>query len=80
MVNWQITAATLRCDVVDEEVTLLIHKDWSVKCTGYPKHTRAVSSAIGSSNRNRRGDGCRGPGCPLARDYLKKLQDEESGR
>ena len=38
MVNWQITATTIYCDAVDDEVTLLVYTDRSVRCTGYKKY------------------------------------------
>lgn len=34
MVNWQITAKTIYCDIVRDEVTIMVKKDWSVQCTG----------------------------------------------
>ncbi len=75
MVNWQVTAATLRCDVIGEEITLLVYKDWSVKCTAYSKFTAARDKARrdGSSQR------CEGTQCKIASDYVKKLQSEEDG-
>jgi hypothetical protein len=38
MVNWQVTATTVFCDAVDDEVTIIVYKDWSVKCTGHEKY------------------------------------------
>ncbi len=38
MVNWQVTSTTIYCNAVDDEVTLLVYKDRSVKCTGYKKY------------------------------------------
>ena len=38
MVNWQVTATTIYCDAVDDEVTLLVYKDQTAKCTGYKKY------------------------------------------
>ena len=73
MVNWQVTAATLRCDVVGEEVTLLVYKDWSVKCTAYVKFAAAGIKARKGDN----GPRCEGTQCKIASDYLKKLQSEE---
>ena len=35
MVDWQVTATTIYCDAVDDDVTLLVYKDGSAKCTGY---------------------------------------------
>ena len=30
-------APTRYCDAVDDEVTILVYKDWSTRCTGYQK-------------------------------------------
>lgn len=68
MVGWQITAATFRCDVIDDEVTLLVYRDWTVKCTDY--------SASKGTARGRHAN-CRGTDCQLAADYIKKLKLEE---
>jgi len=62
----------LRCDVVGEEVTLLVHKDWSVKCTGYQKHSGVKTSKNKSANGR-----CQGTECKLATEYRSKLQKEE---
>jgi hypothetical protein len=80
MVDWQITAATLRCGVVDKEVTLLVYKDWSVKCTGHSRYGLGGGNAGRTSRRNGRQDGCEGTDCRLANDYRKKLQEEEGLR
>jgi hypothetical protein len=72
MVDWQITAATFRCNILDDEITLLVNKDWSVKCTGHMKLTS-------KGKKNGHNPGCSGPDCKLAADYLKKLQAEEAG-
>lgn len=71
MVNWQVTAATFRCDIIGEEVTLLVYKDWSVKCTAYTK--LANDKALKTPRHSR----CEGTDCPVASDYRKKLQSEE---
>ena len=38
MVNWQVTATTIYCDAVADEVTVLVYKDGTAKCTGYTKY------------------------------------------
>ena len=73
MVSWQVTAATLRCDVIGEEVTLLVHKDWSVKCTAYSKYAATGENA----RKNGHSPQCHGTDCQLATEYRKKLQAEE---
>ena len=72
MVNWQITAATLKCDVVHDEITVLVYKDWSVKCTGHQKY------ASTKSNKRASNPGCEGPDCPVVQSYVRKLKDEEA--
>jgi hypothetical protein len=29
--DWQITATTIYCDAVDDDVTIIVYKDWSTK-------------------------------------------------
>ena len=38
MVDWQVTAKTIYCDNVDDEVTILVYKDWSANCNGFDKY------------------------------------------
>jgi hypothetical protein len=40
MVDWEITATTIFCDDVSDEVTLLLSGNGTVKCTGREKYTR----------------------------------------
>ncbi len=79
--SWQLTATTINCDAVDDEATILVYKDWSVKCTG---HARYASSkeAHGLLRRKSRSLGrlleCLGPECPKVMQYREKLLSEES--
>ncbi len=73
--NWQVTAATLRCEAVDDDVTVLVYKDWSVKCTGQSKYGAAKETRKrGKTVR------CQGPDCATVTGYRRKLQGEEAGR
>ena len=76
MVDWQVTAATLLCKEVNGEVTLLVYKDWSVKCTGYSKYSVTGKA----TKRNSHSPACQGTECELATEYRKKLQAEEVGK
>lgn len=40
MVDWEITATTIYCDAVSDEVTFLVSKDGTLKCTGHQKYAR----------------------------------------
>ena len=46
MVDWQITATTIYCDAVDDEVTILVNKDWSTRCTGMRKYSESREESI----------------------------------
>ncbi len=73
MVNWQITAATFKCDLVNDEVTLLVHKDWSIQCTGQFKYGPEVKLPRSKAKTS----SCIGTDCALAAEYRRKLQAEE---
>jgi hypothetical protein len=82
MVDWQVTATTIYCNAVDDEVTLMVYKDWSVKCTGYPKYGQAnkgASNLLKKKGRQlKRALECEGPECQRAIQYRDKLKAEES--
>jgi len=80
--NWQITATTIRCDLVDDFVTIMVNKDWSTRCAWYgrykekaledkkQKFDKAITLKI---------EKCAGPECSYVTDYRDKLIQEESG-
>ena len=82
MVNWQITAITIYCDAVDDEVTLLVYKDWSAKCTSYSKYgepSREIHKVLRKKSKQlgRRLE-CEGPECSRVLQYKEKLLAEET--
>ena len=81
MVNWQLTATTIYCDAVDDEVTLLVYKDWSVKCTGYRKYGESSKESLSllkrKSEQLKRRLECEGPECCRVIQYKEKLLAEE---
>ena len=80
MVNWQLTATTIYCDAVDDEVTILVYKDWSTKCTGYNKYGQSSREAINQLKKKgrqlKRRLECVGPECQRVIEYKEKLQSE----
>jgi hypothetical protein len=38
MVDWELTATTIYCDDVDDEVTIIVQGNGTVKCTGSQKY------------------------------------------
>jgi len=82
MVNWQVTATTIYCNSVDEEVTLLVYKDWSIKCTGYKKYGEPSKEILNllkkRGKKSKRRLECAGPECPRVTQYKEKLFAEET--
>jgi len=81
MVNWEITARTIYCDAVDDEVTVLIYKNGSVRCTGYQKYNRPddITRDIikQKSRRLKRTVKCEGEDCPRVVQYKEQIMAEE---
>ena len=82
MVNWQVTATTIYCDAVDDEVTLLVYKDWSTKCSGYGKYYQPSKETLNllkrKSKQLKRRLECEGLECPQVSQYKEKLLSEEA--
>jgi hypothetical protein len=80
--SWQLTATTIKCDIVDDEATIIIYKDWSAKCTGYSRYASS-SKASGLNKKKSLSPGrrlkCLGTQCPKVIEYREKLLSEESG-
>jgi len=80
MVNWQITATTIYCDGVENEVTVLVYKDGRAKCIGFDQYGesgRNVAELIKKSKRLGRQLKCEGPECERVIQYRDKLFAEE---
>lgn len=82
MTNWQVTAKTIYCDAVDDEVTVLIYRDFSVRCTGCQKYQSPDQLTRQSIKARQRKSGrriaCEGEGCPRVTAYKDKIQAEET--
>jgi hypothetical protein len=78
--NWQLTATTVKCDYVDDFITLMVYKDWATKCTWYRKYKETSPSdkkrKLAKEIRQKVVK-CAGPECPLAINYRDKLINEE---
>lgn len=82
MVDWQVTATTIYCDAVDDEVTIIVSKDWSMKCTGYVKYGGTSGDALNLLKKKgkqlKRQLQCAGPECWRLAQYKDKLLAEEA--
>ena len=82
MVDWQLTATTIYCDAVDDEITVLVYKDGSVKCTGYHKYSEPGKETLKllkqKSKQLQRNLGCQEPECHRVIQYRDKIFAEEA--
>jgi hypothetical protein len=64
--DWQVTATTIYCDAVDDDVTIMVYKDWSTTCIGYKKYGESLNKETAKmlkkkAKRLGRNLGCEGP-------------------
>jgi hypothetical protein len=80
--DWQITAKTIYCEAVDDEVTILVYRDAPTRCTGYRKYespndiTRRTVKQ--KTRRLKRPIKCEGEGCPRVMQYKEQITAEEN--
>jgi len=73
-VEWQVTATTLYCDIVNNWVTVLTYKDGTTKC-GYAVKHGQIERKVGKNDWRR----CPGPSaCALCIAYKEKIFREEA--
>jgi hypothetical protein len=81
MVEWELTATTVYCDAVDDEVTLLISADGTCRCTGHDKYGRPGKELVRSmKQRGRRLGrtlGCPADVCAVIQRYRREMLGEE---
>ena len=84
MVDWQITATTMYCDGVDDEVTVIVQRDGSVRCVGFARYDKPDKVTAGlmkqKSRQLQRQLGCTGPECSRVIDYRDRLLAEEANK
>ncbi len=52
--DWEVTATTVYCDAVDDEVTFIVYADGACKCTGrgkYAKEDKKTKRAARTKNQ-----------------------------
>jgi hypothetical protein len=82
MSDWRITATTIYCDAVDDEVTLIVSRDGTVRCTGYQKYHKPDKETAKALNKKgqRLGKqlGCTNAECHRVTQYRDSLLAEEN--
>ena len=82
MGNWTITASTIYCEAVDDEVTLMVYKDGTAICTGSRKYAapdRSTSRLLKKKSRQlKRALKCGPADCGRLVQYRDKMIAERS--
>jgi hypothetical protein len=73
MADWEITATTIFCEDVSDEVTLMVTGNNTVKCTGREKYVHPTKEVAGElrqkSKKSGRRLGCLEDKCPRLPKY-----------
>ena len=81
MIDWQVTATTIYCDAVDDQVTLLVYKDCSTHCTGYATYSQSDKETCKILDRRskqlKRKLECEGPECYRVIQYRDRIFSEK---
>lgn len=82
MTEGELTAKTIYCDAVDDDVTIMVYKDWRTKCTGYEKYGEGLNKETAKmlekkAGRLGRNLGCEGPLDHRVTDYRDRLVAED---
>jgi len=80
--NWQLTATTIYCDAVDDDVSLMVDKNLNIRCTGYPRYVTNLDKETDrllkqKSRKLGRNLKCEGPQDFRVTAYRDKLIAEE---
>ena len=79
--NWQVTATTINCDMVNDYVTTIVYKDWACKCTWWARYKKVAGEDPKhkfSKEIKEKIDKCQWPDCKYVIGYRDKLIGEET--
>ncbi len=81
MTDWEITATTIYCDAVDDEVTLMVSADGTARCTGLQKYLKPGRETSKEMNNRAKKLGkqlaCDGEECQRIAQYRDKILGEK---
>ena len=70
MTDWKMTATTISCDDMNDEVTIMVYKDGKTRCTGYDLFIKLNAGVLTDIE-------CHSPVCHRVAAYKEKLFAEE---
>jgi len=81
MVDWEVTAKTIFCDSVKDEVTIIVQGTGAAKCSGLQKYDNPGKETKKALKLKRRTAGkelkCLGPECPVIKQQRDTLMSEK---
>jgi PhoPQ-activated pathogenicity-related protein len=81
MVDWEVTATTIFCDDVADEVTIIVYQNGTSKCTGRQKYARTSQEALKELKQKSRQTGkplaCKDTACTTVTKYRDELMQKK---
>jgi hypothetical protein len=81
MVDWEVTATTIFCEAVDDEVTLIVSGNGTAKCSGQQKYDNSKKDIrktfANKSKSSGKQLGCKGESCATLKQYRVKMLGEK---
>jgi|Deesub1362A_J573_1020465.scaffolds.fasta_scaffold00062_40 hypothetical protein len=80
--SFQSAATTLKCRFIDDNVTIMVHSDWTAMCCWYRQNMEASTGSPVKAKRQKRRqmEACKGPQCEHVTEYRDRLLAEERQR
>ncbi len=79
--KWQACVSTIKCDAIDDYVSIMVRNDWSSQCTWYKQYKAPISGnqkgIKPDRNTRKKIDLCQGPSCSRVTGYRDQLIQEE---
>ena len=81
MVDWEVTATTIFCDDVGDEVTIIVNGDGAVRCSGRQRYEKPSKEDKKALKLKSRAAGkilsCKGDACASVKQYRDKWLGEK---
>ncbi len=81
MVDWEVTAKTIFCESVSDEVTIIVNGDGSVRCSGRQKYSHPTNDVKKSMKTRSKSSGkqikCLGEDCAMVKQQRDKMLGEK---
>lgn len=79
--DWQLTATTIKCEAVDDEITIMVKPDGEARCASYARYGSTDKNAQTGLQKKTGKRGftpkCEGPDCRRVTEYRDRIMAEE---